>query len=86
MKPATRILRALATFPATRRVCEALAETHGATDGAAVIDELLAAGKVRFIGHARGARIALADYIPPKKPRAKKRAYTRRITHPRSPT
>lgn len=57
--PGTWVLKAVSEIPATRRVLETLAEIHGAKDGKAVVDELIAAGKLVMIGERKGARYAL---------------------------
>jgi hypothetical protein len=65
MLPETYVLRAVTPDPAGaggptyRTVLEALAEHHGAPDGAKCITDLIATGKLAQYGKKRGARWGL---------------------------
>lgn len=57
--PSTWVLKAVATFPATRITLAGIAENHGAKNGDAVVDGLLSEGRLVMLGEGKGARYAL---------------------------
>lgn len=73
MFPSGWVLKAVATFPATRNTLAGVAERHGAKDGDAVVDGLISEGRLVMIGEKRAARYCLPEKAPRNKRAARKR-------------
>ena len=73
MFPSGWVLKAVATFPATRLTLAGIAERHGAKDGDAVVDGLLSEGRLVMIGEKRASRYCLPENAPRNRKNARRR-------------